>query len=156
MAVLAAAAIASAAISAYSGSQARKAQARAAKRQAAQREKQAKRMLDQNEVNRFLIGVQGEEAAASQLTGFAKSGVDITSGSALQVLADTQAQVITNQYLSAEEAKFNADQIRAEGQALKSQARSIESNRGLQATATMFQGAANAYSSYSGGGSADT
>lgn len=93
-----------------------KAKKKAAKQQAKLLEQQAQRLLDLNAENRAKVGVQGAEAAAQQLTGFSKAGVDIGSGSALEVLMDTQTQVLANQYVSARGAEFEAQNIRTNAQ----------------------------------------
>lgn len=134
------------------GNAARKAQRRALRKQARAREKQAQKLLEQNRINLFNQGIEGQEFAAQQTVSFAKAGVDVGSGSALQALADTQAQVLANQYLSNEEAKFNAQQLRTEGQALRDSATNLKKQQTFENIGTLFRGASQIASTVGEGG----
>lgn len=125
-------------IGAIGSSKARKAQARAARRQARLKSIQAQKLIDNNRLNLLGMSIEGQQLQSQQTVSYAKSGVDIGSGSALEVLADTQAQVFANQYLSSEEAKFNAQQIRIEGQVLNSQAKSLRRQGTFEAVGQLF------------------
>lgn len=122
MATLAVASAVSSIVGGFGASKAAKARAKAMRRQAALQRKQAARLIEQNQINRFKDALDAEEFKATQITGFVSSGVDVTSGSALQVLADTEAQVIFNDFISNNEAKYKASQIIAGAASLDSEA----------------------------------
>jgi hypothetical protein len=135
---------ASSIIGAFGASSAAKARARAARRQAALQRQQAARLIEMNQLNRFKAARDAEEFKATQITGFVHSGVDVTSGSALQVLADTEAQVIFNDFVSDSEAKYKASQIIAGAQSLESSAKSMDKQAKFAMGAGLLQGIASA------------
>ena len=153
MAVLETMAIASAAssiIGGFGASKAAKARAKARRRQARLQRKQAKRLLEMNRINRFKAAVDAEEFKAQQITGFVSSGVDVTSGSALQVLADTEAQVIFNDFVSHSEAKFKANQIIAGAKSLESEAKSLDAQGQFSLGAGILTGGLQALPAFMG------
>lgn len=153
---LVAASVASSVIGAFGASSAAKARAKARKRQAALQRKQAAKLLEQNLVNRFQAARDAEEFKATQITGFASSGVDVTSGSALQVLADTEAKVIFNDFVSHNEAKYKAQNIIAGAKALESEAKTIQKEGDFAMKTGLFTAAIQSVSLFGGGAAGES
>jgi len=98
---------------------------RQAERQAALQDQQAEETINRAETNVLALKRQREGLKGAQRSGFAKGGVEL-SGSALEVLEDTNTQFDRDVVNTRRQAQFDADQIRrgaqitrAEGKAAK-------------------------------------
>lgn len=98
-------------------------QAQASKKEAQAQEKALKQRADAKKVEafellaRFKINAEslrreGEDIKAAQVGGFAKAGVEVSTGSPLSVLLDTNIKLARELGLQKREADFKAAQLR--------------------------------------------
>jgi len=88
-----------------------KAQARAARSNAESKRLAALELLDRFELNTQALIVEGERLKAQQKTDFAGKGIDIGTGSALDVVEETNSLVAQQIILDKKEADFKAGQL---------------------------------------------
>ena len=83
-------------------------------------------------INRSLAEIRGRETQSSQVAAYASNGVDISSGSVYSTLANTESQILRNDFLSKFKATAEADLLRAEAGQLEDQAKLASKDKTLQ------------------------
>lgn len=125
---LAAAAIGSAIIGNDADQKASRAQRKSLRQSEKDKLRAADSLLYASSINRTLSQIEGRQVQASQLSSFASSGVDITSGSVVSTLASTESQILRNDFLAKHKAQADADLLIAEAEQLSIQQDLIDSN----------------------------
>ena len=85
---------------------------RALEERSAAKRLEAEELLERSEINAQSLRREGEDIKAAQVGGFAKAGVDVSSGSPLSVLLDTNVKLSRELGLQKREADFKATQLR--------------------------------------------
>ena len=125
---IAAAAVGSALIKNDADQKSTRAQQKGLNQAARDKIKAADSLIYANTINRSLAEIRGRQTQASQITAFASSGVDISSGSVISTLASTDTQMLKNDFLSKFKAQADADLLIAQGNQYKSQAKQAGKN----------------------------
>ena len=136
--------LAGTAISAIGVKQANDAAAEGAKNQARAREAQAAEVLRKSRIEEVLQRREGEVVFGDTVSAFAKSGVDVASGSALAVLTETKTNIENMVARNKQDSENEARLLRAGASSLRNEARSIRSASPLQTVGTLLGGAGRA------------
>lgn len=83
--------------------------------------KQADSLLYADRLNRTSKSIESEEVKSQQVTAFASSGVDISSGSVNSAINDTEANSLKNKFLMKMDADLRAETLREEALNLREQ-----------------------------------
>ncbi len=142
---LAAVAVAGTAISVIGQRKAAKAQARAARENAQQKRLQALELLDRFEINSQSLLVEAELTKGKQKVSFAGKGIDISAGSALSTIEETNAVVAKQIMLDRREAEFKAAQLRRGADIDVTLAGDIRRAQRLRTVGTFLSGAGTAF-----------
>lgn len=112
--------------------------------------KAADSLLYASVINRSLAESRGRETQSAQIASYASSGVDISSGSALDTLANTQTQILRNDFLTKYKAEAEADLLRSQGQQYQEEASLAKKNAKNRDLQNIVQGGLQAASAYYG------
>lgn len=115
-------------------------EAAAASRNAQLKRLQALELLDRFDINARQLFQEGELFKADQELSFASRGVDISSGSALNVIHETNATVLREYALQKREAQFKAEQLMAGADIDQRLAGDIQSSASKQRLGTFLTG----------------
>jgi hypothetical protein len=116
-------------------------EARAAKASSRSLDAQADEVLRRAEINVETLGLQGQELQGEQLSAIAKGGVDVSSGSALQVIEEGALNIRKEQARVRREAEFEARQLRIQAKSLRRAARKAGRAGAIGAIGTIATGA---------------
>jgi len=144
MMVMAGIAVAGALISAYGAAKSADAQAAAAKAQAKAMRAQARMVMKRAEINKGRMRVEGKAFSEKQVSSFAGSGVDITSGSVLATMNQTVNAVESGIQDMMADAEYEAAVIRSGAQVATQQGRDIKQAGQWQAAGSLVSGAGQA------------
>ena len=121
-----------------------RAQRRSLDQSAKDKLKAADSLIYASNINRTLAMNRGKQVQASQVTAFASSGVDITSGSVLSTLAATETQILRNDFLSKHKADAEADLLRSQGEQFALQSKMAGRNSQARQTQNLITGGLSA------------
>lgn len=121
--------------------------ARAARRNAFALDEQARETLRRSKVNDEIKKREGRKFIGRQVSAFSRGGIDVGTGSPLEVLAETQAQIDRERLEDRIQAQAEARSIRAGASNLRSEARAERASAPFRTVGTLLGGfsqAANA------------
>ena len=121
-------------------------EAQALENQAFLRREQANELLRRSELNIELSRSEGEKFKSEQVAAFAKSGVDVSFGSAVQLQAVTAAAITQDLLNQREEARQEARNIILGAEAQESAAGSVRSAAKISAVSGFVSGGSSAAS----------
>jgi hypothetical protein len=145
---IAAAAVGSALLENESNRKGARAQSKALEASARAKLKAANSVLYASTLNRARDIEQGRQVQAKQITSFASAGVDITSGSVLDVVKSTEFNILKNDFLSKMDAEAKADQIKASADIDNQTAKTVVNNQKNAATMNLISGGLSAAKSF--------
>lgn len=130
-----------------------RAQAAAARRNAEQKRLEALELLDRFEVNAAAMRGQGEIEVSNQMLNAAARGVDVGSGSTLDMFEQTRAVVAEEIALRRREANFQAKQLMRGASNDERYARDVKRASKYQQWGTFLRGAGSAGAMFYGSSS---
>lgn len=145
---IAAAAVGSALLENENNRKSARAASKGLEAQAAQKLKAADSVLYASTLNRTREMEQGRQVQSKQITSFASAGVDITSGSVLDVLKNTEFSILKNDFLASMEAEAQADQIIAGAAVDTATAKAVKRNQQNAATGNLIGAGLSAAASF--------
>jgi hypothetical protein len=141
--VAAAVMIGSAAVSAYGTYQQSQAQAKALREQSKAKKMEAREVQRRFEINRKALRMKGEEVKGEQLAAAAASGVDVTSGTPVTLLEDTEAKIIQQIEYETQATSFSTEQAIRSADFTKAQAGRVQTAGTIAAFGQLAGGSAH-------------
>jgi len=130
-----------------------RAKSRAARENAKLKRLQALEVLDRADINKDVLIKQAAQLKGKQRTVFGGRGIDVSTGSALDVVEETDSMVAEQIALELREANWTADQLRRGADLDITQAKQISEINKWRNISTFLSGAGTAFAAGSKGSS---